>query len=116
MENIRGSPSAPLGVGHFGLDGEIIHLNPEYAEFLGGSPQALRGRNIKEFTYPDEAGSVTAMLYILCTTGQPVKLQRRYVSDDGSVIDMEIQISLVRDLQGNPHSVISVAQPAPGRR
>lgn len=46
--------NTPAMAGVYSVDGEIILLNPLAAQFLGGTPESLRGRNLRD-VYPAEA-------------------------------------------------------------
>jgi hypothetical protein len=47
---------------------------------------------------------------ILVRTGEPMSVRRTYVQPDGAKVPCIVQLCLIRDAQGLPHSIVGVAQ------
>ena len=86
-------------------------LNPRCAALLGApTSEDLLGRHAFEFIKPaDVAGANDHLQALLSGQPQPT-YERTFVRLDGSLVETEINLSLIRDGQGNPRYVQSVVR------
>ena len=99
-----------FGVAHVTLEAVIISCDEGYASFLGITREDAVGRRVADFTDDVGGGSPDAMNSILVRTGEPMSVRRTYVQPDGAKVPCIVQLCLIRDAQGLPHSIVGVAQ------
>ena len=107
-------PVAAFGIALVALDGSILEADAFYAGLMGVPAADLIGRNVAEFADTRSGYSPTAMIGLLLRTRQPVMTVRDYVRTDGSRTPCEIQLCLLKDAAGEPHSIYVVSQPLTG--
>lgn len=108
-----GERHAAFGLVHVTLEGQILAIDAVYAGLLGIPASDAIGRRLREFTDALDADSPELMVNILVRTGEPLSVRRTFRRPDGSHVSCTIQICLLRDAAGAPHSVIGVAQSDP---
>lgn len=99
--------NAPIGVALVGLDGTFLHANARLEELLGFGTGALNPitfqRLSQQVTHPDDPGDdVRFAQQCLAGTRDSYVTSKRYVRPDGSVLDAELIVTLVRDRDGRP--------------
>ena len=108
---------AGSGLAHIGMDRRFIRVNPRLCEILGYPEHELiklRGRDI---SYPDDADVINRerpRLY----AGEiaEVRLEKRYVRKDGSLVWVHFSMVVERDLEGRPKYEIAVYEDITARR
>ncbi len=95
----------------------ILRANPRCAQIIGyASPAELIGRSIFEFMPPGQAEDARSRLGQLLA-GQPVPpYERTLYKKDGSLVETELNLSLIRDPSGQPLYVQSVVRDITRRR
>ena len=102
---------APFGVAVVAWDGTISQADETYAAFNGLAVEELIGRNVSEFVSPGYSN--VTMGDLVMRSGQPILTLRDYVRPDGTVISCRVNLSLLNDAVGDPHSILAVAQAIP---
>ena len=76
---------AAIGIGIADLDGNILQVNEALLRMFGGSEQTVRGRNVMEWTHPDDAPQ-TWRLYDELVRGERehYHLEKAFYRPDGS--------------------------------
>ena len=100
---------AGSGLAHVSLDRRLLRVNRKLCEILGYPENELIGRSILELSHPDDATPTAAdreRLY----RGEidSLRVEKRYVRKDGSIVWATLTLALERDAQGNPAYEISV--------
>lgn len=95
--------STGVGMAIVGLDGRIAQANAAFATMLGGAPEAFAGRDVREFTHPDDL-ALTERLFADLLEGRCSSLgaEKRYLARDGRVVDVHLHATLLRDAGGAP--------------
>ncbi len=90
-----------VGMAIVALDGRVLQANPALAAMLGTSPGQLAGRDVREFTHPDDLG-LTEQLFADLFEGRCSSLgaEKRYLARDGTVVDVRIDTTLLRGADG----------------
>lgn len=101
---------APIGVVQKELDGRITFINAEYAELLGRSRDALIGHSVREFLHPDDREPHIDAVNAAIAGDANVQLEERYVGPDGRIVWASNSISITRDAEGRPLSLVAVAR------
>src|SRR5262249_37823059 len=108
---------AAVGIAHVAPDGRWLRVNRRLCEIVGYTELELRARTFQDITHPDDLdkdlGYVRDMLdgWI-----QTYAMEKRYFRKDGSVVWIDLTVSLVRDDAGRPKYFISVIQDIDARK
>lgn len=102
---------AAVGIAHVAPDGRWLRVNRRLCTIVGYTEQELRARTFQDITHPDDLdkdlGHVRDMLDGKIQT---YSLEKRYFRKDGSVVWVDLTVSLVREPDGRPKYFISVVQ------
>jgi diguanylate cyclase (GGDEF)-like protein/PAS domain S-box-containing protein len=111
---------APVGINHIDPEGGILLANPRMGQILGYTPGELIGRNIKEFSLPEdeegEKGFWTLREKLYAGEIQSISAERRYRHKDGSPVLAAITITVQRDAEGRPLYDIALLEDITGRK
>lgn len=93
--------ASPIGKVIATPDLTIVSCNPAYATFLGALPDDVIGKNVRDFTHPDdrEVANVT----IAGLTGREFDtdpFDRRFVRPDGEIVWGRVHVSRIHDEHG----------------
>ncbi|MFN8592817.1 MAG: PAS domain S-box protein [Thermomicrobiales bacterium] len=93
---------AKIGMTLVDLDGVVVLANPAMGELLGYTPDELIGRNVREFTHPDDIGSqISLRRQLQAGDISSYQLEKRYRRRDGSYVWGLLSVAPVWDAQGN---------------
>jgi diguanylate cyclase (GGDEF)-like protein/PAS domain S-box-containing protein len=99
---------APTGKALVDLEGCFTEVNAKLCELTGYTREALLGKSFADITYPDDLAADLAMAEELLTgCRNTYSLEKRYIRQDGSVVWVELSVSLVRDGLGQPQHFIA---------
>ncbi|MGW2236470.1 PAS domain S-box protein, partial [Streptomyces sp. NPDC001759] len=89
---------AAIGIGMADLDGNILQVNGALLRMFGIPEDALRTRNVKEWTHPEDAPQ-TWTLYEELVRGERehYHLEKAFYRPDGTVLWTNLTVSLLRD-------------------
>ena len=100
--------SAPIGMLFMGLDDYYIHANRAFCSLIGYEEDELRQLRLSDVTHPDDlAGDAEFIRHLLNTGGERAERRKRYRRKDGSYVDISLNVSLLRDPDGNPLGFVS---------
>ncbi len=98
-----GFERSAFGLGVLDLQQTFTSVNPALAELLGHSPELLLGRRPLEFLHPSESESARSGIERLLQGDEPFyKREHRMVRRDGSIVSVLIDMTIVRDSDGDP--------------
>ncbi|MET7683199.1 EAL domain-containing protein [Streptomyces sp. NPDC005423] len=108
---------AAIGIGIADLDGNILQVNGALLRMFGLSDQAMRGRNVTEWTHPDDAPQ-TWKLYEELVGGarEHYHVEKAFYRPDGTVLWTNLTVSLLRDPDGNPEYQLALMEDTTERR
>ncbi len=99
-----------IGMTMVELDDNIIKVNDAYCDMLGYSHDELEKMKVAEYTHPDDVDKDKANLEkMLKEDGSSFRMNKRYYRKDGTMIWVDLTVSLLRDDDGNPSYVIGIA-------
>ena len=102
---------AAVGIAQTGIDGRWVLLNDRFCEFLGYSPDELRGKRFIDLTHPDDReASRTSVRKLLAREVPSWSSEKRYIRKDGATVWARVGVSLVRDQHQQPLYFISVVE------
>jgi PAS domain S-box-containing protein len=96
------------GIAESDLDGRIIAANDRYCEILGYDCEEILRRRMQDITHPEDLPGNLDPFRRCRDEGVPFEIEKRYIRKDGSVVWVHNSVSLVRDGQGRPKSVVAV--------
>ncbi len=84
------------------LDGCIVEVNQAYCALVGRDADELLGRQVDEFTHPEDAAAERSRLRaLLAGSSATASWQKRHLRSDGGAGWIAVDAALVRDLAGH---------------
>jgi diguanylate cyclase (GGDEF)-like protein/PAS domain S-box-containing protein len=100
---------AASGMAHIGMDRRFIRVNRRLCEILGYSEQELLGRTGRDISHPDDLDIINQQRPRLYTGEiDSVRLEKRYLRKDRSIVWVKFTMTVERDSQGKPLYEIGV--------
>ncbi|MFF7970200.1 EAL domain-containing protein [Streptomyces sp. NPDC007905] len=108
---------AAIGIGIADLDGNVLQVNQALMRMFGGSEQTVRGRNVMEWTHPEDAPQ-TWKLYEELVRGERehFHVEKAFNRSDGTVLWTNLTVSLLRDADGRPQYQLALMEDTTERR
>ena len=109
--------NAPVGMAHVGLDGRWLRVNDTLCEITGYSRKELLAKTFGDITHPDDLEKSWARVQsLLAGELSTYSMEKRYLRKDGSLVWVEITISLRRDAEGRPLYLIGAIEDITDRK
>ena len=103
--------NAAVGIAHKDADGRFLRVNETYCEIVGYTRLELLARTFQDITYAEDLETELEQYLSLMRGELPsYSLEKRYIRKDGSLIWIDVSISLQRDAAGQPAYAIAVLQ------
>jgi two-component system sensor histidine kinase/response regulator len=110
-ERFRGAfDYAPIGMALVSPEGRWLQVNRAFGEIVGYSEQELLTMNFQDITHPDDLVDLHRLRQLLNGEISSYQKEKRYIHKLGHVVWVLLNISLVRDAQGQPRYFISQVQ------
>ena len=94
---------AAIGAAQVGVDGRWLRVNQRLAEIVGYEPEELLRTTFQDITHPDDLDRDLAhMRRLLAGESRTYTIEKRYLRRDGSLVWVNLTVSLVRDAAGEP--------------
>lgn len=108
---------APVGVCQMTFDGKFEKVNPRLCELLGYSSAELLKLKFSDITYPEDLPrSVQLVAELAQQQRNFFATDKRYLRKDGRVIWALSTVSLMRDADGKPQSLIAIVEDISARK
>jgi len=108
---------ATVGIKHVSTDGKVIQVNPKFCQIVGYTREQVLTRTWQDLTHPDDWASDRAIMELLLAGTLDCHCQqKRYRHRDGSIVWVQITLSLVRTPQGDPKYFLLVVQDVSARQ
>jgi PAS domain S-box-containing protein len=102
---------AAIGAAQVGVDGRWLRVNQRLAEIVGYEPEELLQATFQEITHPDDLEKDLAhMRRLLADELRTYTVEKRYLRRDGSIVWVNLTVSLVRDASGEPIYFIAAVE------
>jgi two-component system NtrC family sensor kinase len=94
---------APIGMAITDLDGRYLRVNQAHCDALGYTEEEMLTRKFVDIT-PSEDVSDNLVLREKALQGEisQFQMEKRFISKPGKIVDTLLQVSLIRDAQGEP--------------
>jgi PAS domain S-box-containing protein len=111
-ERFRGTfESAGIGIAHSDFRGHWLRLNAKLCAILGYPRDELLNKTFRDITHPDDLpASLEHLDQLVRREVDGYTLEKRYLRKDGSVVWVDLSISVQRDAAGDPCYLIAVVQ------
>ncbi|MFZ3170735.1 MAG: SpoIIE family protein phosphatase [Carboxydocellales bacterium] len=108
---------AAVGIIHADLSGRLLKANKKFHEILGYSRENIRNMKFQDITDPDDMHSdLKQMQSLLAGDISMFSLEQRNYHKDGSIIWVNLTVSLVRDSMNSPKYFIGIIEDISERR
>ena len=102
---------AAIGAAQVGIDGRWLRVNRRMGEIVGYEPEELLQTTFQEITHPDDLEADLAQVRrLLADELRTYTMEKRYLRRDGSIVWVNLTVSLVRDASGEPAYFIAVVE------
>lgn len=102
---------AAVGIVIADLEGRPQESNHAFQEMIGYNANELRGMIFAEFTHPDDIGADMELHRDLVAGNRGwFQMEKRYIRKDGKILYVRLSISLVGNENGEPNSIIGMAE------
>ena len=111
-ERFRGTfENAGVGIADCDLQGRFLRVNQKLCEIVGYTREELLQKTWQDITHPDDLAAGLEQFLPLLRGEQPgYSLEKRLVRKDGSLVWVDLAVSLQRDAAGMPAYVIAILQ------
>ncbi|GAQ51087.1 putative bifunctional diguanylate cyclase/phosphodiesterase [Streptomyces acidiscabies] len=108
---------AAIGIWIADLDGQVLEVNDALTRMFGGSEQAVRSRNVKEWTHAEDAPQVWKLHEELVRGDREhYHTEKAFYRPDGTVLWTNLTVSLLRDADGAPRYQLALMEDTTERR
>jgi PAS domain S-box-containing protein len=102
---------ATVGIGHIAPDGRWLMVNTKLCEIVGYSREAMLGFTFEEIIHPEDlANDLVHAHRLLDGETETYFTEKRYVRKDGSIVWVELTVSLMCEPSGEPWYFIAVIE------
>ena len=117
-ERFRGTlEQAAVGIAHASLDGYFRQVNQKFCAIIGYARDELLRMNYHDITFPDDLDENARYLQqLLAGEISTFSMEKRYMRKDGSLIWVNLTVSMLRDADGTPRYTIGVIEDITERR
>jgi PAS domain S-box-containing protein len=109
-ERFRGTfEQAAVGIAHVSTEGKFIRINQKFCEIVGYSKDEMLDLDFQHITHPDDLEiDLEHIRQVLKGERNNYSLEKRYYRKDGSLIWVNLTVSLLLDDLGEPKHFVSV--------
>ncbi|MBR8828964.1 MAG: PAS domain S-box protein [Gomphosphaeria aponina SAG 52.96 = DSM 107014] len=102
---------AAVGIAQATLEGKFLNLNQRFCEIVGYDKKELLKRNFVSITYPNDVeADLNYLKQVLAGEVETFSMEKRYIRKDGSIVWVNLTVSLVIKVTGEPDYFIGVIQ------
>jgi PAS domain S-box-containing protein len=100
-----------VGLSHVALDGTWLRVNQKLCDIVGYTYEEMQARTFQDISYPEDLDSdLKYAQQLLANERDQYSMEKRYIRKDGSLVWVNLTVSLVRDADGTPAYFISVIE------
>jgi PAS domain S-box-containing protein len=102
---------AAVGIAHVAPDGRWLRVNQRLSDIVGYTRHEMLSLNFQDITYPEDLDAdLKHVAQLLSGEIDSYSMEKRYCHKDGSIVWINLTVSLVRDASGRPKYFISVIE------
>jgi len=108
---------AAIGIAHLTLNEEWISVNQRYCDITGYSREEILQFKVEQLTHPDDVPASLEFIRRIRDGELPeYRMEKRYVRKDGRVIWVNLTVSIVRSVDGQPLYLVGFIEDITQRR
>jgi PAS domain S-box-containing protein len=97
-----------IGMAIVSLEGKWLRVNKQICDIVGYTEKELLALTFQELTHPDDLNNdIDNLKKIIAGDIDTYQMEKRYLHKNGSIVWVLLNVSLVRDEEGNPFNFIS---------
>jgi PAS domain S-box-containing protein len=102
---------AAVGISHNALDGRWLRVNQKLCEIIGYCREELLEKTFQDITHPyDLEADLEQVHQLLAGIIETYSMEKRYIKKDGSIVWINLTVSLVRERWGEAKNFIAVVE------
>ena len=102
---------AAVGIHHVSPDGRYLRINRRFCDMVGYARNELEAKHFKDITHPDDLEpDLDNVQRLLDGISSTYAMEKRYIRKDGSILWVNLTVSLVRDPHGEPDYFVSIIE------
>ena len=102
---------AAVGIAQVGMDGRWLLVNQKVCDILGYTREEMLERTFRNITYPDDIDiTLDYVSQVVAGEIQNYSLEKRYIHKDGLPIWVNLTVSLVHEVSGEPKYFVSILE------
>ena len=102
---------AAVGIAHVAPDGRWLRVNQKLCDIVGYSKEELLQEKFQTITHPDDLEADLEHIRLMLGGKLPTySKEKRYIRKDGSIVCIDLTVSIVRNASGDPAYLISVVE------
>ena len=103
--------NVPIGVIYTDLQGKAKQTNPRFCELTGYSAEELLHLSLADYTHPEDMVQDTELMEQLVRGEIPMyRRHKRYIAKSGKIVWVQATVSLLRDADAKPRSIVGVVE------
>lgn len=108
---------AAVGIALLDPDGRWLRVNRKLCDIVGYRPDELLSKSFQDITHPDDLSSDLEFVgQVLAGEINTYTLEKRYLRKNGSIVWINLSVSLARQPDGSPDYFISVVEDISARK
>jgi len=108
---------AAIGIAHLTLGEEWISVNQRYCDITGYSREEILQFKVEQLTHPDDVPASLEFIRRIRDGELPeYRMEKRYIRKDGRVIWVNLTVSIVRSVDGQPLYLVGFIEDITQRR
>jgi len=102
---------AAVGIAHVGLDGQWLRVNQKLCDIVGYTREELSRCTFQDITFPEDLDPDLSLVQrALAGEIATYAMEKRYIRKDGSLIWIQLTVSLARGPRNEPQYFISIVE------
>ncbi len=102
---------AAVGIARISTDGRWLTVNQKVCDIVGYSQEELLKKTFQDITHPDDLNLDLDFVHqVLAGEIKTYSMEKRYFRKDGSIVWVNLTVSLVPEADGRPNFFISVIE------
>jgi len=100
---------AAVGIAHVSPEGRILRVNKKFCDIVGYSEDEMLALTFQDITHPDDLDAdLEHVRQVLKGETESYSMDKRYYRKDGSIVWVNLTVSLLSDKGGSPDYFVSV--------
>ena len=102
---------AAVGIAHVALDGTWLRVNQKLCDIVGYSREELISKTFQDITFSEDLDAdLEYVRQMLAEEIRTYSMEKRYIRKDGSLVWINLTVSLVHNATGDPDYFISIIE------